>query len=733
MAEFGELRLKIDGMHCAGCAANIEKGLMALDGIKGAQVNYALGTARIDFEPIRVNEKSIYETITALGYHPQNAATARDRSSEELRTARLNFISALIFAFPAIALSMVTMLLKPHLINHRVEGIILFIFTMPVLFYSGREIIADAWLQTIHFRANMNSLIALGSLTAFLYSTYVLADILFIGAITEINFYFETAAAIVTLILLGRFLESRAKGKARDAIGALMKLRPDKATAIVDNGEMEIYPADIKPGMIIMVKAGEKIPADGQIISGEPSINEAMLTGESLPAEKKIGDKVIGGSINGNTVFRFEVTGAGEDTFLAGIIRLVTEAQDKKAPVQRLADRIAGVFVPIVLLTAIATFIVWFLVAPGNAMMLKAPVAVLIIACPCALGLATPTAILAGTGRAARRGIYIRGGDILENTVKADHIIFDKTGTLTEGRFEVVSFKSDEGIDDRFLWEMAAAAESGSSHPLALAIVDKARSQDVEFTPVEDLTEYPGFGIKAKVNEHIVVIGNNGTMEKENIDIESLLESAGKEMDKGRTVVFAAADGALLGYFALADRIREEAPEVINNILKGGREVVMLTGDNYKTARGVAASLGIKKFEAAIGPEQKTTIIETYRRAGKKVIMVGDGINDAPALAAADIGVAVGSGTDVAMESADIILVRNNLNALLEALKISAMTFKTIKQNLFWAFFYNVIAIPIAAGVLYPLLGMGLSPVIAAAAMSFSSVFVVSNSLRLLR
>ncbi|UCD94878.1 MAG: copper-translocating P-type ATPase, partial [Candidatus Zixiibacteriota bacterium] len=521
--------------------------------------------------------------------------------------------------------------------------------------------------------------------------------------------------------------------KARDAIGSLLRLRPERATVIIDGAESEIDVSVVRPGMIILVKPGSRIAADGKIIEGEPSINEAMLTGESMPVEKNEGDAVIGGSINGNKSFKFEVTGTGENTFLAGIIRLVTEAQNRKAPVQRLADKIAGVFVPIVLIIAIATFVIWFFIDPHSSMLLKAPVAVLIIACPCALGLATPTAVLAGTGRAARKGIYIRGGDILENSVKADHVVFDKTGTLTEGKFEVLQVRAADEDRETELLRLSASAESGSQHPLATAVVDKARALLVDLHPPKNLTEFPGFGLKAEVGGKIVLVGNHATMEKEKIDISQFAEWADEEMALGHTVVYVAADGHALGFLSLADKIKDEAAGVIDRIKKSGRQAIMLTGDNYKTAGGVAKSLGVDRFEAEVKPDQKALIVDTFRRADRNVIMVGDGINDAPALAAADIGVALGSGTDVAMESADIILVRDDLNSLIEALEISRLTFRTIKQNLFWAFFYNIIAIPLAAGLFYPLFGWGLSPIVAAAAMAFSSLFVVTNSLRLLQ
>lgn len=733
MSKPKELNLKIGNMHCAGCAAKIEHRLSSLEGVDRAEVNFATEVALIKFKPELVGEDKVLGAITNLGYTAERAENARDLSKEELHKAKNNFLSALIFSLPVIVISMTVMLLSPHLLNHTSEGIILFLLALPVLFYSGREIFTDAFRQTKHLTANMNSLIALGSLAAFMYSTYILSNLLLFSANTDSHYYFETAAAIVTLILFGRFLESRAKGKARDSIGALLRLNPDKGTAIIEEQEIEVDIKSIRSGMVMMVKAGEKIPADGKIIEGNPSIDEAMLTGESLPVEKKMGDPVIGGSINGGKVFKFEVTGVGEETFLAGIIRLVNAAQNRKAPIQKLADKIAGIFVPIVLLIAIATFGVWFLVDKNSPMLLTAPVAVLIIACPCALGLATPTAILTGTGRAARHGIYIRGGDILENTANASHVVFDKTGTLTEGKFEVVNFHSLDDKNDEALFQLAASIESASNHPLAHAIVDKAKTQNIKFLNAKNIAELPGFGLVGEINGSRILAGNSTIMEKEKIDISALSDLAESEMEKGRTVVFVASNSAAVGYFALADKIKDEAQAVIENIRKNGREVIMLTGDNHKTARGVANQLGIKRFEAGIRPEQKAIIVEALRRAGNNVIMVGDGINDAPALAAADIGVALGSGTDIAMESADIILVRDNLNSLLETLDISRLTYRTIKQNLFWAFFYNIIAIPIAAGVLYPIFGFGLSPVIAAAAMSFSSLFVVSNSLRLMR
>ncbi|MEW5925259.1 MAG: heavy metal translocating P-type ATPase [Candidatus Zixiibacteriota bacterium] len=733
MEKSKEIDLKIGGMHCAGCALGIEKGLMKMPGVKRAAVNYAMGTAVVDFEPEKINEQSITEKISELGYSAQKSVGADLFDDREQKKSKRDFFTALFFTLPIMIISMGGMFTEHPIFGHLTGGLILLLLTLPVMFVSGREIFTDAWNQTRHGRANMNSLIALGSLAAFLYSAYAVLTLVGLKGTPVSHFYFESAAMIITLILLGRYLETRAKGQARDAIGTLLRLRPENATIIVDGEESEVMVLAVRPGMVIMVKPGERIAADGKIIEGKPSIDESMLTGESMPVDKRQGDMVIGGSINGNSAFKFEVTGIGENSFLAGIIRLVMEAQGRKAPVQRLADQIAGIFVPIVLLIAAATLAIWFLVDPASPMLIKGPIAVLIIACPCALGLATPTAILAGTGRAARHGIYIRGGDILERTVHTDFVVFDKTGTLTEGEFEVSVLKAlDEDYETELL-QLAASVESGSSHPLAGAIVRKADELNIKTKSPKNLTEFPGFGLKAEIDGRTVLVGNVATMEKEYIDTSTFDEAADEQMALGRTVVYVASNGRALGFMALADKVKDEAGEVIDKVHKTGREVLMLTGDNHKTARGVASQLGIEKFEAGIKPDQKAVIVETLRRADRKVMMVGDGINDAPALAAADIGVALGSGTDVAMESADIILVRDNLSTLVEMLEISRLTFKTIKQNLFWAFFYNIIAIPLAAGVFYKIFGWGLSPIIAAGAMAFSSLFVVSNSLRLLK
>ncbi|MBD3404155.1 heavy metal translocating P-type ATPase, partial [candidate division GN15 bacterium] len=527
--------------------------------------------------------------------------------------------------------------------------------------------------------------------------------------------------------------EARAKGRAGQAIRALWNLRPAQTTALINNVEVDIEADAVREGMLIRVKPGERLPADGVIEDGRPVIDESMVTGESTPVEHTPGDNVIGGSLNGNVPFLFKVTAAGEQSYLATVIRMVADAQAAKAPIQRLADRVAAVFVPIVLGLALITLAAWFLMAPDSPLLIRSTIAVLIIACPCALGLATPTAVLAGTGRAARAGIVIRGGDVLERVGKVDTIIFDKTGTLTQGELEVVSVKTFGQISEQSLTRIVGALEGQSEHPVARAIARYLRMQQVEPAVVRDVEAKPGFGLTGECDGRRLLVGSRFLMESENVSFGQSLMAGEREMDRGRTVVYAAMDGQVVGFFALTDRVRPDARDIINHLKNAGKQVTMLSGDNRRTAEGIAKSLGLDHYEAEIRPEQKQMMVESYRKVGFTVAMVGDGINDAPALAAANIGIALGAGTDVAAEASDVVLVRTRLMDIKKLFEISTSSMKVIKQNLFWAFFYNIIAIPIAAGALYPSLGLTLSPMIAAAAMSLSSVFVVTNSLRLSR
>jgi len=731
MVTMKQATLRIDGMHCAGCVRNIETGLGTLDGIERCQVNLATRSAAVSWDERRIDEQHIVERIRELGFGatfgPVDILTSNIR---EEGLARRRLYMAVAATAPLLAVGMGPMLLGRPFFGQLVDGALTGILAAIVLFYCGRSILSDAWQQTRRFRANMNTLIALGALSAFAWSVYGLAAT---AAGHPEPLYFESTGMIITLILMGRYLESRARRRAGSAIEELARLRPAVATALINGTEVEIDPASAREGMLLLVRPGERVPADGEIIEGQPSIDEAIMTGESVPVEKKLGSPVIGGSLNGHIPFKMRVTATGEDTFVAGVIRLVSDAQLRKAPVQRLADKVAGVFVPIVLGLAVLTGLIWYLAAPGSEMMVRSVIAVLIIACPCALGLATPAAVLAGTGRGAREGIIVKGGDILEQLAKVDAVVFDKTGTLTQGVLEVTAVKTFGRLSETALVRLAGSVENQSEHPVARAVVRFMNERQVSPTPVRNVETRPGFGVIAESDGRRVLIGNRALMEEQGISFGPSLLQGEQEMEQGRTVVFIAVDGLVAGLLALSDRIRADARELIAQLQSRMKRVGMLSGDSRKTAGGVARSLGLEHFEAEIKPDEKKMIVESYRRAGFTVAMVGDGVNDAPALAAADIGIAVGSGTDVAIEAGDVVLVRPELRLVSRLFNLASQSMKTIRQNLFWAFFYNVVAIPIAAGVLYPVAGLTLSPMLAALAMSLSSVFVVTNSLRLNR
>lgn len=733
MANQERLLLKISGMHCASCVSTIEKGLSRLEGVRNAQVNLAMNSAVVDFDPSRLDDGAIIGAISKLGY---SAAAGRPdiltSNEEEFHHARDRFYLAAALTLPLMLVAMLPMLMTSHafLLTETWDACLEGALAAAVVFWAGRSILSDAWKQTRRFHANMNSLIAIGTLAAFLWSLY--ATVLIIQGRPE-GLYYDSAGMIVTLILLGRYLEAKSKGRAGQAIQALLKLRPTKATAIFNNVEFEVDATTVRSGMILVVKPGERIAADGVILDGTPTLDESMLTGESVPVDRREGDMVVGGSLNGNRPFKMKVTTAGDTSYLATIIRMVTEAQSKKAPIQALADRVAGVFVPIVIVIAILTAIVWSIAAPDSPMMIKSVISILIIACPCALGLATPTAVLVGTGRAARGGILFRGGDILEKLSHVDAILFDKTGTLTHGQLELVDLQPVGSFTPKKLRGFLFAVESKSEHPVAEAIVRSLRGQEMENIPVSKVQAKPGYGISARAGDFDILIGSEDFLSDSRVDLgpaQALIESHKKN---GRTIAIIAVDGVAIGFAALADKVRPEAAEVVAKLSRSHRLVSMISGDSKAVAGQIAQELGLKSFEAEIRPEQKRDIVVSYRSRGYKVAMVGDGINDAPALAAADVGIAMGSGTDVAMESADVVLLRPDIRILDHAIRLSRNTLGVIKQNLFWAFFYNIIAIPIAAGLFYPVAGWTLSPMIAAAAMSCSSLFVVLNSLRLSR
>lgn len=731
MSKAVDVNLKIEGMHCASCVASIEKGLKGLDGVKACRVNLATNSAVVQLDEEKLKQEQIFSKIEELGFKAsEGRPDILTANLEETRHARQRFWISLLATIPLMVVAMLPMALGSAITTKVGDGLIEAVMAAFVVFYCGRSILQDALVQTRHFRANMNSLIALGTLTAFGWSVYALVKIA--EGVPE-ALYFESAGMIITLILLGRFLEARARGKAGEAIRALWELRPARTTAVINGVEVEIEVDSVQPGMIVLIRPGERLPADGTVLEGRPVLDESMVTGESTPVERMPGDAVIGGSLNGNHPFRMTVTAAGEKSYLATIVRLVAEAQSAKAPVQRLADTVAGIFVPVVLGLAALTLLGWWLFAPDSPLLIRSTIAVLIIACPCALGLATPTAVLAGTGRAARAGVVVRGGDILEKVGKVDTVVFDKTGTLTQGELEVVSVKSFGQIAEQSLTRIVGALEGQSEHPVARAIARYLKLQQIDPAVVKNVEAKPGFGLTGECDGRRLLVGSRFLMESEDVSFGQSLMQGEREMDQGRTVVYAAMDGQVVGFFALTDRVRPDARDIVAYLKKHGKRVTMLSGDNRRTAEGIAKSLGLDHYEAEIRPEQKKMMVESYRKVGFTVAMVGDGINDAPALAAADVGIALGAGTDIAAEASDVVLVRTRLMDIKKLFDVSSASMRVIRQNLFWAFFYNVIAIPLAAGALYPLTGLTLSPMIAAAAMSLSSVFVVTNSLRLAR
>jgi P-type Cu+ transporter len=733
----------IGGMHCAACAITIEKGLAKVKGVDSVRVNFAMGSASIEYQAPITDDEAVSKEVEKLGF------TARARKADDILNYRQETKQAkrdfYISAMTAVPLFAINMLSGAHMLQSDGFGstvsmgkliavLVVAALATVTVFVSGRGIFIDAFKQLRNRAANMNSLIALGVGAAYAFSSYNLIAYFTGWQPLSGHLYYEAAGVIIMLVLLGRFLESRAGGNAKEAIVGLMDLRPQKATAVINGVQVEIDSASAQPGMILLVRPGERISADGEITQGEPSVDESMLTGESIPVEKTIGSKVIGGSVNTTKAFEMCVTQAGEDSYLNSIIRLVSDAQDSKAPIQRIADRIAGVFAPIALLISLVTFLSWFFFGEGvsrTLLMYSAPIAVLIIACPCALGLATPTAVLAGTGAAARQGILFKGGEALERFIKSDAVVFDKTGTLTYGHPEVVLIKTLGETNEEQILKVCASVENGSEHPIAGSIMREVRQRKIPFKDASEIEALSGFGVRGRIDMKEVLVGSGKAMRNQQIDIEELKVTADSEMDRGRTIIYVALDGQALGMIALMDKFKREAPEVIKRLKDDGLKVFMFTGDNRRSAKTIADALGIDHVESEIRPEQKSELVRALRKVGYHVTMVGDGINDAPALAEAEIGVAVGGGTDVAKQAADIILMKSNLRYLLAARDLSRQTFRVIKQNLFWALIYNTLAIPIAAGVFYHSIGWKLSPELGALAMAFSSVLVVSNSVRL--
>ncbi len=733
------IEISIQGMECASCVQNIEKALLQLRGVTKAVVNLATEKAKVEYIPSETSLAVIKKAIEQTGYKilevPEEGEVEdmeRVLREKEYKKLKRKFLTGLILAaiiflgssprwFPWV----------PEFLNN---FFVLWILATPVQFWIGWQFYKGAWGAFKHRNADMNTLIAVGTSAAYFYSLAAtfFASFFERGGIKP-EVYFDTSAIIIVLILLGRLLEARAKGQTSEAIKKLIGLQPKTARVIRENKETDIPVEEVLVGDEIVVRPGEKIPVDGVVTEGKSSVDESMITGESMPVMKKESDEVIGATINKTGSFRFKATKVGKDTALAQIIKLVQDAQGSKAPIQRLADIIAGYFVPIVISLAIATFIIWFIFGPFPALTfaLLNFVAVMIIACPCALGLATPTAIMVGTGKGAEKGILIKGGESLETAHKLDTIVFDKTGTLTKGEPEVTNIVSINSQSEENILKYAASAERNSEHPLAEAIIKRAEERKIELHDPKDFQAIEGHGIEAKVNGRDVLMGNVRLMRRQQVEVKDLETKAEKFAGEGKTPIYVSLDGKAAGLIAVADTMKENSLQAVEKLKKLGLEVVMLTGDNKKTAEAIAKKAGIRRVLSEVLPEDKVHEIKRLQAEGKKVAMVGDGINDAPALAQADVGIAIGSGTDVAMEASDITLIKDDLKGVVSAIDLSKKTIRIIKQNLFWAFFYNTAGIPIAAGVLYPFFGILLNPIFASAAMAFSSVSVVSNSLRL--
>ncbi|HHY46493.1 MAG TPA: copper-translocating P-type ATPase [Firmicutes bacterium] len=718
--------LRLMGMSCASCASRIERSLKALPGVTSASVNFAAEKATVEYDPLKVTVLDMTKAVANLGYDAVESTDENGSDSEkarrerEVKVLRFLFASAAILSLPLVAFMFgdVFGLPVPGFLRNKLFQ---FALATPVQFIIGYQFYRGSYHALKARSANMDVLIAMGTSAAYFYSV---AATFFIEGDT----YYETSSVIITLIILGRLLEATAKGRTSEAIKKLMGLQAKTARVIRDGRELEIPVGDVEIGDLILVRPGEKIPTDGIVKEGHSSVDESMITGESIPVDKGPGDTVIGATINKYGVFRFEATKVGKDTVLAQIIKLVEEAQGSKAPIQRLADLISAHFVPAVGVIALLTFGAWYLATGDFASALINMTAVLVIACPCALGLATPTAIMVGTGKGAEHGILIKGGEYLEKAHKIDTIILDKTGTITKGTPEVTDTISlKEGILPEEILRIAAAAERGSEHPLGVAIVEHVTKFGLEFGEPESFEALPGRGIRARVEGKPVLLGNMRLMMENKIasgDTRRLSDVVASLEDQGRTAMILALDGEAVGVIGLADTIKEHSAEAIAELKQMGVNVVMITGDNRRTAEAIAKKVGIDQVLAEVLPEHKAREVENLKARGRIVGMVGDGINDAPALATADIGIAIGTGTDVAMEAANITLMRGDLLGVVDCIRLSRKTMSIIKQNLFWAFAYNTLGIPIAA------LGY-LSPILAGAAMALSSVSVVTNSLRL--
>ncbi|WP_313892180.1 heavy metal translocating P-type ATPase [Psychrobacillus sp.] len=726
-----KVELDITGMTCAACSTRIEKGLNKMEGVSLANVNLALEKATIEFNPSDLAVADIIAKVEKLGYGAHRKVDEKetmDHREKAIKEQQRKFIISTILSLPLLwtmvgHFSFTSFLYVPEfLMNPWIQMLL----ATPVQFYIGKQFYVGAYKALRNGSANMDVLVVLGTSAAYFYSVY--QAIITVGNHHAAHLYFETSAVLITLILLGKLFEVKAKGRSSEAIKKLMGLQAKTAIVLRDGVEIEIPLEEVVIGDTIFVKPGEKIPVDGEVLEGNSAVDESMLTGESLPVDKKQGDVLYGSTINKNGFIQMKATKVGRDTALAQIIKVVEDAQGSKAPIQRMADQISGIFVPIVVGIAIITFFVWFLwVQPGEfTPALEVLITILVIACPCALGLATPTSIMAGSGRATEFGILFKGGEHLEQTQSIDTVVVDKTGTVTHGKPVLTDVLVADGQDEERFLSLIGAAEKQSEHPLAEAIVQGIQDKGIELGNVQYFEAVPGYGVQATISGQAVVIGTRKLMQQYGIDITSILPTMEQLEENGKTAMLAGINGKYAGLVAVADTIKDTSKEAIRRLQDMGIEVIMMTGDNTRTAKSIGTEVGVNHVIAEVLPEGKADEIKKLQAAGKKVAMVGDGINDAPALATANIGMAIGTGTDVAMEAADITLIRGDLNSIADAIIMSRKTMRNIKQNLFWAFAYNTIGIPIAA------IGL-LAPWIAGAAMAFSSVSVVLNALRLQR
>ncbi len=743
------LTLKLKGMSCASCANNIDQAIRSVPGVTDCNVNFGFEQATINYDQKRTDLKTIQAAIDAVGYSsylPQTDILAGEdetekasKLAEDREITRKVIVGGVIGIIMFVgSIPMMTGINVPFIPAFLHNYWVQLVLTIPVQFWCGWSFYVNGWKALKHHTATMDTLMAVGTSAAFLYSVFVtFFPGFFMAQGLMPHVYYEVSVIVIALILLGRLLEHRARGKTSEAIHQLMGLQPKNARVIRDGVEMDIPITEVAINDVILVRPGEKIPVDGEVINGASMVDEAMVTGESLPVQKQPGYEVIGATINKTGSFQFRATRVGNDTFLAQIVKLVQQAQGSKAPIQRLADQVTGWFVPVVMAIAIATFVIWFNFMGNFTLAIMTTVGVLIIACPCALGLATPTSIMVGTGKGAENGILIKDAQSLELAHKIQTIVLDKTGTLTEGKPTVTDFVSVNGTADHNelkLLQLAASVERNSEHPLAEAVVKYAQSQEVSLTEADNFAAVAGSGVQAVVSERLVQIGTQRWMAELGINTDVLQENKDAWETAAKTVILMAVDGEIAGVMGIADALKPSSAAAVKILQKLGLEVVMLTGDNRKTAETIAQQVGIQRVFPEVRPDQKAAMIQSLqgeKNEAKIVAMVGDGINDAPALTQADVGIAIGTGTDVAIAASDITLISGDLQGIVTAIQLSRATIRNIRQNLFFAFIYNVIGIPIAAGILFPMFGWLLNPIIAGAAMALSSVSVVTNALRL--